>query len=259
MLTTTSQSDEITKSGQWAFKTPASASVTEETAKYAVQKAGVKRVAIVFARDNEGQIAQKEVAKKYFQGNGVTIPFEESILTSDSEFLALITKLTSLNVDGIFLTLVAEQGANFIVQARQAGISPKIRFFGTTTMAAPRFIAVGGKAVEGATFSADYFPGSKAPENKQFMEAFQAKYKRVPDNFAALGYTAVKVAAAAIRAAGPNSSREQVRAQLAKTRNMPSILGSNRFSFDENRNPQYGAYILWVQNGQFAEAPALGR
>ena len=255
LLAPTAVSEDITKSGPWAFKIPASpALIIGEVAKHAVDRLGVKKVALVFGRDNEGQIGQKNAARDYFRSHGVEILAEESVLVSDTEFMALITKLISLQPDAIFLAQVAEQSANFIIQARQAGIDSRVRFLGVPNMGSERFVAVGGQAVEGAVFVADYFPGMKSAENDRFVAAFQARYKRPPDNWAALGYTAIAVAATAIKAAGPTPTRESVRQALTRIKGLPVVLGSGKFSFNEQRNPSYGAIVCTVKNGKFMVA-----
>lgn len=256
LLAPTAVSEDITKSGPWAFKIPASpAAIIGEVAKYAVDKLGVKKIALVFGRDNEGQIGQKNAARDYFKSHGVEIVAEESVLVSDTEFLALITKLISLKPDAIFLAQVAEQSANFIIQAREAGIDSRVRFLGVPNMGSERFVAVGGQAVEGAVFVADYFPGMKSSENDRFVAAFQARYQRPPDNWAALGYTAIEVTATAIKAAGSNPTRESVRQALTRIKGLAVVLGSGKFGFNEARNPSYGAILLTVKDGKFVVAP----
>ena len=256
LLTTTAVSDAINKSGIWAFKTPSSPSVIiGEVAKYAADNLRVKNAALVWGRDNDGQVGQKNAAAAYFKSHGVTVLAEESVLTTDTDFLALITKITAQNPDGIFLALTAEQAASFIIQARQGGIDPKVRFIGVPNMGAEQFTTIGGKAVEGSVFVADYFPNLQTPENQRFVAEYKKRYNRLPDNGAALGYTAIMIAAAAIKAAGPQPTREKVRAALAKTKGMKTILGRGEFSYDENRGALYGAVILTVKNGKIVAAP----
>ncbi len=257
LLTTTAVSDAINKSGIWAFKTPSSPSVIiGEVAKYAADNLRVKSAALVWGRDNDGQVGQKNAAAAYFKSHGVTVVAEESVLTTDTDFLALITKITAQNPDGIFLALTAEQAASFIIQARQGGIDPKVRFIGVPNMGAEQFTTIGGKAVEGSVFVADYFPNLQTPENQRFVAEYKKRYNRIPDNGAALGYTAIMIAAAAIKAAGPQPTREKIRAALAKTKGMKTILGRGEFSYDENRGALYGAVILTVKNGKIVAAPA---
>jgi branched-chain amino acid transport system substrate-binding protein len=257
LLTTTAVSDAINKSGIYAFKTPSSPSVIiGEVARYAVDNLRVKTAALVWGRDNDGQVGQKNAASAYFKSHGVNVVAEESMLTTDSDFTALITKITAQNPEGIFLALTAEQAASFIIQARQGGIDPKVRFIGVPNMGAEQFITIGGKAVEGSVFVADYFPGLPTPENQKFVTEYKRRYNRLPDNGAALGYTAIKLAAAAIKAAGPQPTREKIRAALAKTKGMKVILGRGEFSYDETRGALYGAVILTVKGGKIVAAPA---
>jgi len=255
LLTTTAVSEAINKTGPWAFKTPASPSlIIGDVAKYAVDKLHVKNAALVFGRDNDGQVGQKNAALQYFKSHGVKIVAEESVLTTDTDFLALLTKITALNPDGIFLALTGEQAASFIIQARQGGIDPAVHFIGVPNMGAEQFITIGGKAVEGSVFVADYFPGTQTAENQKFVAEYKRKYSRLPDNGAALGYTAIKIAATAIKGAGPNPTRESVRAALTKIKNLPVILGRGEFSFDENRGAIYGGVILTIKNGKIVAA-----
>jgi len=255
LLTTTAVSEAINKSGIWAFKTPASPRIIiGDIAKYAVDKLQVKTAALVFARDNDGQVGQKNVALEYFKSRGVKVVAEESVLATDADFLALLTKIMSLNPEAIYLTLTAEQAASFIIQARQGGIDPKVRFVGVPNMGAEQFTTIGGKAVEGAVFVADYFPGMQTAENQRFVAAYKAKYNRIPDNGAALGYTAIKIAASAIKAAGAKPSRESVRAALAKIKGLHVVLGRGEFSFDDTRGASYSGMILAVKGGKIVPA-----
>jgi branched-chain amino acid transport system substrate-binding protein len=256
LLTTTAVSEAINKSGPWVFKTPASpALVIGDVAKYAVNKMGVKSVAMVWGRNNDGQVGQKNAALETFKASNTKIVAEESVLTSDTDFLAVITKIIATKPDAVFLALVAEQSANFIIQARQQGIDPAVKFLGVPNFGSDQFILIGGKAVEGAIYVADYFAGTAGEENQRFVEAYRKKYNRTPDNGAALGYTAVKIAAAALRGAGANPTRDSVRDGFLKIKDFPVILGRGTFNFDGNRGARYEGVIMTVKNGKFVPAP----
>jgi branched-chain amino acid transport system substrate-binding protein len=103
-------------------------------------------------------------------------------------------------------------------------------------------------------FVADYFPGMQTPENQRFVDAYKRKYNRTPDNGAALGYTAIKIAATAIKTAGPNPTRESIRVALTRIKGLPVILGRGEFAFDENRGANYGGVILTIKNGKIVPA-----
>jgi branched-chain amino acid transport system substrate-binding protein len=238
LLTTTAVSDAINKSGPWVFKTPASpALIIGDVAKYAVDKMGVKSVAMVWGRNNDGQVGQKTAALEVFKSKGTKISAEESVLTSDTDFLAVITKIIATKPEAVFLALVAEQSANFIIQARQQGIEPATKFLGVPNFGSDQFTLIGGKAVE------------------RFVEAYRKKYNRSPDNGAALGYTTAKLVAAALKSAGANPSSDAVRESLLKIKEMPVILGRGKFSFDADRGALYEGVIMTVKDGKFVPAP----
>jgi len=254
LLTTTALADDISRAGPWSFRTPTSPNkLVNATVDYIFKKGPTKNVSMVYLRDNEGQLNNKRVAEAAFHKGGAHVD-SESVLGSDTDYQAILTKFLSKPMDVLYVSLTAEPSANFIIQARQAGLDKNVRIYGGGTMGAGRFIAVGGAAVEGVTFGADYFSGSKTPQNEAFVKAFTKRYKHMPDNYAALGYTATKLAARAIKAAGPHPTRDEVRNALSKIRNVPVILGNGKFSFDEGRNPDYGAVLLTVKNGKFTLA-----
>jgi branched-chain amino acid transport system substrate-binding protein len=256
LLSTTSVTDAMNKGYPWVFKTPASpALVIGDVARYAVDKMGVKSVAMVWGRNNDGQIGQKNAALAVFKERGTKILAEESVLTSDTDFLAVITKIIETKPDAVFLALVGDQSANFIVQARQQGIDPKVKFLGVPNFGSEQFTKIGGAAVEGAVYVADYYAGTDSDENKRFVEAYRKKYNRLPDNGAALGYTAAKLAAAALKGAGANPSHDAVREAFLKIKDFPVILGRGKFNFDADRGALYEGVIMTVKDGKFVPAP----
>jgi branched-chain amino acid transport system substrate-binding protein len=256
LLSTTAVTDAMNKSGPWVFKTPASpALVIGDVAKYAVDKMGVKSVAMVWGRNNDGQVGQKNAALEVFKSRGTKVTAEESVLTADTDFLAVITKIIATKPEAVFLALVAEQSANFIIQARQQGIDPATKFLGVPNFGSDQFTGIGGKAVEGAVYVADYYAGHDSDENKRFVEAYRKKYNRSPDNGAALGYTSAKLLAAALKGAGANPTSDSVREALLKIKDMPVILGRGKFNFDPDRGALYEGVIMMVKDGKFVPAP----
>lgn len=254
MLSATAVSDAIGKAGPWSFKLPASpARIVDDVCRYAVAH-GIRSVALVTARDNDGAVAQKDAAGRCFKAAQVAVVFDESVLATDSDFLAIQSKLIAAKPQGVFMGLGGEQAANFVVQARQNGVDPKVQFMGGPAMGAAQFLTIGGSAIEGTIYPADYYVGGTSAENKAFIAAFQKKYGRQPDFGAALGYASVKVAVAAIKAAGPHPTREAVRDALKTTAQMPTVLGTGRVGFDANRGGTYNGIVVRVKDGKLSAA-----
>lgn len=245
----------VTKAGKWSFKVTAVPSVVMDSlGKYTVEKLKVKNVVIVFTRDNDGYISQKNAMKVSLEAGGVKILAEESVVSSDTDFQALATKIVALKPEALFIASVAEIGANLILQAKQAGLPASTKLLAVSTMGSPQFLKVGGKAVEGTVFVADYFIGNQSAMNRRFVDSYTKKYGTAPDNWAAVGYTLGQMGVLAVKNAGPNPHRAGIRDALEKTRDMPVVLGNGHLNLDANRNPYYGAAILTVRNGQFEMA-----
>ena len=242
----------ILATGPWAFKIQATPTdIMGFLGKLASEKLGVKRVVLLHDQSSDGYIGQKNALADYFTKVGVTIAADEKFISSDSNFLALATKIATTPTDAIFIAAPAEVSANLILQIRQAGLESKVKFIGPSTLGSAGFIKAGGKAVEGTYFVSDYSPNNPSPMNQAFVKAYQAKYKAAPDNWAGMGYALGQVAVQAVRNAGANPDRTKIRDELAKLNKVPMVLGNGTWSVDAGRNPSYGGVLLQVKGGEF--------
>ncbi|MDK2788740.1 MAG: branched-chain amino acid transport system substrate-binding protein, partial [Epulopiscium sp.] len=106
-------------------------------------------------------------------------------------------------------------------------------------------IGVNPDAVEGAYFCNHYSTDDAAEEVQNFLKVYKEKYNEDPVSFAALGYDAMKILAAAIEKAGSTDKDAVVKA-LAET-DITSVTG--KITFDENRNPVKEVSIIKIENG----------
>ncbi len=249
---TSAVSADVLKAGPWSYKVTSSpADIMAELGTYAAKTMAVKKAMFVFNRDNDGFVAQKNATRDTMKAAGVAVVGEEGILGTDTDFVALATKLADSGADCIFIASPAEQGANLVIQARQAGLPDSVRIIAPPSMASANFIKAGGRAVEGTVVVADYFEGADTPINKAFVAAYRARYKQAPDNWAAVGYTLGSLAVAVLAAAGPGADRERVRAAFGSIKETRTVLGRGTYAFGPDRAPHYGAAIIAVRNGAF--------
>lgn len=252
---TTAVSTDVLKAGPWSFKMWQEPAVLMDTIADHILKSGVKTIVVTYMRDGDSYITFKNLVVARLKAGGVTVLSEEPQVSSDVDFSALGTKLVNLKPDAIFLGGLPEISANIVVQAKRLGLPANTRLFGIGTLSTPSFARIGGKDVEGTTIPTDYFHGTPGPVNSGFVAAYRAKYKEDPDLFAALGYQYVLIASQAIHNAGPNPTRESIRAALAKIKDLPSVLGAGRYSLDDQRVPTYGVTLVQYQGGKLV---ALG-
>lgn len=239
----------------WVFKaSDMPARMFQSIANYTADVLKPKTCVRVFARDNEAYVDQSSVWAKVVKDKGVEIVDEPSILLSDTDFTAVATRIVDLKPDCLHLAMTPETSANFVIQVKTAGLDPQTKIIGGTTMATGFFLKAAGTAAEGTYSLADYSPGGVNDLGKSFEAAYEAKYGEKPDNFAAVGFAEALLIAQAIRAAGPNPSREAIRDAMAGLKDVETIIGSGTLSMVDQM-AQYQMNVLTVTDGQLARAP----
>ncbi|MFA5487604.1 MAG: ABC transporter substrate-binding protein [Candidimonas sp.] len=243
-------SKRVTETGKWIFKIYQDPDVLmTDAAEYIVNTMRPKSATLVFARDNDAFVSYKNLLKAYFEKNGVTDIREESILSSDSDFSALATKIVHRPTDIVYLGVSPESAANIAIQTRQNGLPPSSVFVGNDEMGAPGYVKIGGGAVEGTVYPSFFYADESKPEIDAFIKSYREAYGEAPDQYSAIGYGSMLVAASALKKAGPNAGPDQIREALASTADLPTVLGSGKLSFDEHRNPHYGVVMLKIHDG----------
>lgn len=246
----------VNKTGPWSNRVMSS-SDAQMTAisRYLVEKIKPKTVMIVQARDNEGTVGQARAVREHLQGKVTLLP-DESVLMADSDFTALATKIAFQNPDAVFIALSGPGTANLIMQARQAGVKPNVVFVGTTGPASPTYLKIGGRAVEGSYMVADAFPEARTDAlAKNFVANYQKKYNEPWDQWAAIGYTIVRVIANGILTAKGPLTRESLNNAIVATRKFPTLLGNTPFGYDREREPTFQPIVLTVKDQKFQVAP----
>jgi branched-chain amino acid transport system substrate-binding protein len=253
-LFTTATAPDVLKPGPWVFKvTETAEQYMTPLGKYVADKVKPKNCFFVSIRDNEGYIRQKNILRDVMKAGGVGISADESILANESDFTALATKIVASKADCIYLGTPPEQGANIVVQSRQAGLPASTVLVGNSGMGSQRYLNAGGKAVEGTYLPAEFVPTGVNDLGRKFIDAYRKKYGSAPDSWAAVGYSMMLIAGNAIKAAGPNPTRDAVREAMAKTKDLQVVIGQGKFTLDAERIPHFGAAVLQIKDGKWIQ------
>jgi branched-chain amino acid transport system substrate-binding protein len=113
----------------------------------------------------------------------------------------------------------------------------------------PQFVALAGKAAEGAYIKGEFFPDDPRPEVQTFVKAYTAKYNEEPEFFAAHAYDALKFVAMAIEQAGPD--RKAIKDVLDKVSLTSVIYGTLKLDAITRRPPAPGYVNLVIKEGKF--------
>ncbi|MGH7226519.1 MAG: ABC transporter substrate-binding protein, partial [Gemmataceae bacterium] len=216
---------------------------TEFGVNYLCNVMKVKRVAFVFQNMALGR-ETVDLSKPRLEACGATIVGSFPGSAQETNFQTTITDLKAERPDVTFLIRWPSSAIAFLRQAAEAGFHST--WFNIGSLSGPDFTAQAGKFAEGLIGVNVFEPSTNRPLAKRFAEAFVKRYHHQPDWFAAGFYTAVKVIANAIRRGG--TTRAGIAEALAKTKNLPTILGP--ITFDDKGQASSLFTLFQYRNGQ---------
>lgn len=129
----------------------------------------------------------------------------------------------------------------------KVGYSPKQLFQASTPSFADQFSnAVGLDNTEGIFYAVSYHVDAPTPGNKEFLEAYRAKFNTDPPEDAADAYAAAQVLQAAVTAVGSIDDQEAL-ADWLRANSVDTILGT--LSWDDTGAPEQAFLLAQWQSG----------
>ncbi len=164
-------------------------------------------------------------------------------------------RVRDANPDGLVLISYYPDGALIAGQVRNVGLKQPIAVSGSVY--SPKFIELGGTAVNGIYTNTSFFPEEPRAEVQDFVKHFRAKYGKDPDAFNAFAYDAVVLTAAALNEAPPDADRKAVRDALYKIKDVPSVVfGKANFDPQTRRVIGVKSVDLMVKDGKWTLSDA---
>ena len=164
---------------------------------YAATKLAAKTVAIIDDRTAYGQGLADEFEKAAVAA-GVKIAAHEFTTDKATDFSAVLTKIKSKKVDGVFYGGMDAQAGPIAKQLRALGL--KAKYLVGDGGYTPEFIKLAGPAAEGSYASLPGVPLDQMPGGKAFSDAFTAKYGEI-QLYSPYTYDAVMIVADAMKRA----------------------------------------------------------
>jgi len=249
MIAISSTNPRVTEMGNYIFRVcfidPFQGAVL---AKFARDSLHAARAGVLTSVNNAYSVGLSKVFREKFTASGGVIAAEQRHSEGDKDFRAQLTAIKNAGVDVILHSGNYTEGALICLQARQLGLDCPI--LGGDAWEAPQLIEIGGQAVEGTYYSTHGSPESTAPEVRNFVKKFRARWDgETPDSIAALGYDAAILLFDSLKRAGTTDSAK-LRDAIATTADLPGVTG--HITIDKERNATKAAVILTVKNGKFA-------
>lgn len=208
---------------------------------------GYKKMYLMAANYQAGKDALAGF-KRFYKGEVIDEVYTQ---VNQLDYSVEISQLQQANPDAVYMFYPGGMGVNFVKQYRQAGLFDKIPLISAASIDGSTLPAMQNLAV-GAMTSSPYAPDLDNPQNKQFVEAFQKKYNRLPSLYAAQSYDAAMLIDSAIRKVKGNVKDKEAFGAALKEADFPSIRGD--FKFNNNHFPIANFYRIDVVEGEDGKA-----
>ena len=179
--------------------------------------------------------------KRFYNG---TITGEVYTKLGQSDYAAEIAALRAAKPEAVFFFLPGGMGINFLKQYAQAGLSKEIPVYGPAFSFDERILKAVGPAALGVKNGSQWTHDLDNPANKQFVQAYQKAYGRMPTLYASQGYDTARLIGSALKAVdGDLTNLDAFKAAIKKAE-FESVRGN--FRFGNNQHPVQDLYIREV-------------
>lgn len=234
-LATTATSPDLTGVSPWVFRVISSDSANGiDLARFAA-RLGTQRAAILYENNAYGR-GLTDAFRRSFPGDIISIdPISDA---GDQDFEPFVSYYKRTSPEIVFVAGTEASGMTLLREAKRQSLEAK--FLGGDGWTG---IVGDTSAAEGAYVGAPFTDADTRPEVRRFVQAFLAKYERVPDGNAALAYDATMVIAKALAKQG--ASRPRVRDFLAGLRGRAAIHGvTGSIAFHANGDPVGKSFVM---------------
>jgi branched-chain amino acid transport system substrate-binding protein len=153
---------------------------------------------------------------------------------STTDFSAEIAQIQAANPKAVYAFLPGGLGINFVKQWAQAGLNKKITLLTTSTTDGIGLPAMGDAAI-GVVSGTFWGPDFANAANQKFVKDFEAKYKRIPSQYAAQAYDSALLLDSALRKVKGDVTDKKAMQAALKAADFKSVRGD--FKFNNNNFP----------------------
>jgi branched-chain amino acid transport system substrate-binding protein len=176
--------------------------------------------------------------KRYYKGN-----LADEIYTSltQVDYSAELAQVAAKNPDAIYIFYPGGLGVNFMKQFAQSGLKGKVAILSTSTVdgtTLPGMQEAGLGAYSGTFWAPDF----ANPTSQKFVADFEAKYKRIPSQYAAQSFDAAQLLDSAIAKVKGNVDDKKAFQAALKAADFKSLRG--KFKFGDNHFPVQDMFIF---------------
>jgi branched-chain amino acid transport system substrate-binding protein len=233
---TSNTAEGITAMGPFTFRNSVmEADVLPITTRAAARHFGIRKVAVIYGNDDAFTKSGYDAFKTTLAAQKIPVADTETYAKGDVDFKAQLTKIKAANPDAIVCSCLAEEAASIILQTRALGMRQP--FIGGNGLNSPKLFEIAKDAGDDTIIGSPWSAENSAAANQAFIAAYKAKFKALPDQFAAQAYDALYITAAALKSVKLTGNLEKDRMALRDALPTVKLNGATgKFAF--RRAPQ---------------------
>lgn len=218
-------------------------------ATFAKENLKARTAAVLIEVTEDYSVGLASFFERSFKKEGGEVVAKLSYQKGDQDFTAQLTEIISKKPDVLYIPANFAEGAIIMRQANELGA--KFKVLGGDAMDNPEIVSIGGKTVEGFSFTTfAYAPEmpNMNPIAKRFTENWAKAFpNKLPNALSAVAYDSYMLIMDAIKRANSDDP-EKITAALAATKDFPGVTGNTTINATHDAEKPVG--IMQIQNGK---------
>ena len=216
-------------------------------AEYIVETLGLTKVAVIYNAADEYSTGVRDAFEAEIVALGAQVVASEAFNTNDVDFNTQLTTIRGTEAEAIYVPAYYQDATFITRQASEMGLD--LPFFGSDGWDGILGTVTDAATVEGVVFTSPFCASVDEANVVAFVEAYEAAYNAIPDQFAAGAYDTIYAFKAAIEEAGSIESANLIAAMQHITVNG---LTGDAITFDASGAAVKEVKFVTIQDGAYA-------
>lgn len=252
IITPSASHKDITNVGDYIFRTTPSDGLQGEVAgKYWSQVLGYTKLAVLYAKNDYSQGLYESMSEAFTQDGGQIVA-AETFMVGDKDFKTQLTKLKNTDAQAIYLPDYTAEMAQILEQAAQLGIGKP--FLSGDGFLSEEIYSLAGQYTDGVVYTASARV-EESNKNKEFKDAYTARWGIGPDSFATNAYDATYILVSVIEKVG--TDRKAIKTGMEQVKDFEGVNGIINFAPNGDLVAYQGIYEVHGTTPEYLGAFAV--
>lgn len=252
IITPSASHKDITNVGDYIFRTTPSDGLQGEVAgKYWSQVLGYTKLAVLYAKNDYSQGLYESMSEAFTQDGGQIVA-AETFMVGDKDFKTQLTKLKNTDAQAIYLPDYTAEMAQILEQAAQLGIDKP--FLSGDGFLSEEIYSLAGQYTDGVVYTASARV-EESNKNKEFKDAYTARWGIGPDSFATNAYDATYILVSVIEKVGID--RKAIKTGMEQVKDFEGVNGIINFAPNGDLVAYQGIYEVHGTTPEYLGAFAV--